>query len=213
VTGEDCEVHDQEYCDPLQCRQGFHYEANSCVKNICKCLNGELAKKCEKHGGSSCEIGSCKKGFYMTEESKKSANPECTALFKGKDHTAVGSTGVYFLFELGYKYNLAQAHQICHDLGANLGTIRDHAELEIINSIVTDHCWVDVSSPKISDIRSDWIWGNNGGQVSTDDDFWYPDRPILDGLSGNTGGWIKDKGISNNVDGVHGVLCEIRTNQ
>ena len=52
--------------------------------------------------------------------------------------------------------------------------------------------------------------------MSTDDDFWYPGRPILDGTTGNKGGWVKGYGISNNmgdgVNGLYGVLCEIRTN-
>ena len=211
--------HETINCVTAECRTGFHYDKDHCQQNICRCQNGEASTgtDCEVHEHNSCEIGSCKKGFYMTDESKKSANPECIKdLFKGKDYTAVGSTGVYFLYEPEYMYSLAQAHQFCQDLGANLGTIRDHTELKVFKSIVTNHCWIDVSSPKPSANRSDWIWGNNGGQVSTDDDFWHPGSPSLNGSAGNKGGWRLGKGISNfmyGVDDKWGALCEIRTNQ
>ena len=161
VTGSKCRIHDQENCDPSKCNKGFHYEANHCVKNICKCQHGRLAANCEKHESNSCEIGSCEEGFYMTEESKKSASPECKALFKGKDYQSVGSTGVYFLYEPSWNYNLKSAHQFCKNLNANLGTIRDRVELGVIKSLVTNDAWVDVSSSKQSSNRARWYWGNN----------------------------------------------------
>ena len=190
VTGTDCEAHNQEKCDPLKCNPGFHYELNHCLKNICE------------------------KGFYMTEEAKNSANPVCKPLFKGHDYHSVGSTGVYYTYENLYIYNLAEAHQFCKNLNANLGTIRDRVELGVIKSFLTDHVWIDVFSLQPSSNRAEWYWGNNGGRVSIDDAFWMDKRPIVDRRAGNKGFWYQGDGISNyaydGINSVFGVLCEIR---
>ena len=102
-------------------------------------------------------------------------SPECNALFKGKKELpklpeygslggvqSVGSTGVYFLYFPFRNHTLNSAHQLCKSLDANLATIRDRAELDVMKSVLMPwrNVWVDVSSSNPSSNR-DWYWGNN----------------------------------------------------
>ena len=149
-------------------------------------------------------------------------NPGPNALFNGLDYTAVGSTGVYFYYTSENNYNLTEAHNFCKNLDnhgrANLGTIRNHAELKVINTLVNDtRTWVDVSCPILdlngspSSIRSDWQWGNNGGPVLADDEFWYSGTRPSSKFQAYAM-WYKGRGLSNRPEesGKFGLICEIR---
>ena len=173
VTGADC-PHDQDHLCK-RCDAGFHKSGDGCLINQCTCLNGtaEVGVDCPNHDDHLCQ--NCEKNYKLNLDTKL-----CDFDWNTKEGWTP-AIAIRPLDVVAFKYstdkkNLAEAKKFCNDLGGNLGTIRDEAELHVINEIVTDEAWVDVTTEKAYSGRSEWKWGNGGGEVSADDSFWYSSR-------------------------------------